>query len=110
MADYHDVLLIERMSGRQRPYVVHGSGDIVKGPRPAAAWIVDTTILDIPGRHPRLRQGACQRGHEIKTGEFGYPATTVNDDRHGMRPFSLRHSQFAELEWTDSIVNTLIGW
>jgi hypothetical protein len=89
--------------------MIRGSPDIEECSRPSAAGIVETSILDIPGRHAGVAQAVRQRGGILQRRESLHPAPAVDHDDDRKGALARRQAQLSELQWNVPIRDSHVG-
>ena len=82
MSDCDHAVQVEVVIRGQRTQVVYRESGVQKSPRPSAALLVHTTVLDVPGRDALVPQGIGQR---IRVA-LGPRRSTASIRRAGPRP------------------------
>src|SRR2546423_8427139 len=85
------------------------SADIFEGSRPAAAWITNSTIFNVPGCEPGFGQG-CAQMTSVGQIIFGTPVAAVNKKHHWMRALPCWNSQINKLIRIWAVRNPQIGF
>ena len=102
-----DAVEIERILRREVANVVGAMRDVEKRPRPSAAFVTDSTILETPDRVSTVRQRLLDRSG-VRDVVRRQPTSSVNEDHDGMQPGRFRQPEIAELLRAGSVLNALV--
>jgi hypothetical protein len=113
MTDDDGAVGIEPMLWSEFAQVIDGLPHIEIRPGPAAAWLADPAILDVPGRNPGRLERVGHRGQVAQRRIGSLEATTMNQDSHGVRSRARRQAQLPVLARVTSVreaVVRLLAW
>ena len=106
--EQEDSTEVEVMLAGERLDVGKGAPDVVEGAGPAAAWIAQAPVLDVPRRDPvRGEVDAQMAGMGEVVDRLPVPA--VHDDGDRMRACARGGSQVAELKRVGPVRNAYVG-
>src|ERR671934_395859 len=89
MPDEHDPLRVERVLRDELLDELDCGRDVVAGPGPRSARVAAATVLEVPGRDPRVTERDAQMTR-VDQVVHRLPRTAVDDDRERKQPVDRR--------------------